>query len=205
LPGATRLIACYTRKVIDPGPKILEPNIRRRRWDRVARDILLLPPALLYVIIERVFWRGAKRLLRQAARIPVVAEIQTSLVRLPVWAVLPLFLVPEFFSHVGGFWATDLLVQRRFLPAMMVGLFIKGTATLMEVWIYQSCEETLLSVRWFAWVHGQALKLRDWVFDRIRPLREIAARLVSGGSANIARRFAALRGVIARRLGLRRE
>jgi hypothetical protein len=191
--------------VSESEPKILEPNIKRRRWDSLARDILLLPPALAYVIVERVFWRGAKRLLRQAARVPAVAEMQTGLVRLPVWAVLPLFLVPEFFSHVGGFWATDLLVQRKFLPAMMVGLFIKGTATLMEVWIYQSCEKTLLSVRWFAWVHRQALSFRDWVFGRIRPVLLKASSLVKGGSSGLARRFSALRGVIARRLGLRRE
>lgn len=187
------------------GPRILEPNIKRRRWDRVARDILLLPPALLYVIVERIFWAGAKRLLRQAARMPAVETMQHGLVKLPAWAVLPLFLVPEIFSHLGGFWATDLLVRHRFLAAMMVGLFIKGTATVMEVWIYQSCEQALLSVRWFAWVHGQAMRLRDWVYASTRPVRRIAARLVSGSRSRISRRFSALRGVLARRLGLRRE
>jgi hypothetical protein len=32
--------------VSESEPKILEPNIKRRRWDSLARDILLLPPAL---------------------------------------------------------------------------------------------------------------------------------------------------------------
>jgi hypothetical protein len=179
-------------------PKILEPHVRRRRWGALARNILLLPPALIYVVIERVFWNGAKRLLHQASRIPAIASIQQKLETLPAWAVLPLFLVPEAFSHIGGFWASALLVQRKWLAAMLVGIFIKGTATLMEVWIYQSCEKALLSVRWFAWVHGQAMRGRDWVYDKMRP----AIRLVRGGRSSLSRRFAALRGIIARRLGL---
>jgi hypothetical protein len=178
--------------------KILEPDIRRRHWGAVARNILLLPPALIYVLIERVFWNGAKRLLRQASRVPAIATVQQKLETLPAWAVLPLFLVPEVFSHIGGFWASALLVQREWLPALLVGIFIKGTATLMEVWIYQSCEKTLLSVRWFAWVHGWAMRGRDWVYDKMRP----ALRLIRGSRSSLARRFTILRGIIARRLGL---
>jgi len=181
--------------------KILEPNIRRRRWGAVARDVLLLPPALLYVFIERVFWIGARRLLRQAARAPAVEAMQNALHTLPAWAVLPLFLVPEVFSHIGGFWATALLVHRKWVAATMVGVFVKGTATLMEVWIYQSCEDALLSVRWFSWVHGQAMRGRDWVYSRIRPV----LRRLAGSRAGIGRRFLALRSVLARRLGLARK
>jgi hypothetical protein len=184
--------------MIDEEPRTLEPDIRRRRWGALARHILLLPPALIYVVIERVFWNGAKRLLRQASRIPAIATVQRKLETLPAWAVLPLFLVPEIFSHIGGFWASALLVQRKWVAAMLVGLFIKGAATLMEVWIYQSCEKTLLSVRWFAWVHGWAMRGRDWVYERMRP----AIRRVRGSRSGLARRFAALRGIIARRLGL---
>jgi hypothetical protein len=180
-----------------PGPKILEPNIRRRRWGRVARDSLLLPPALLYVIVEQVFWRGAKRLLRQTARIPAIAALQARLERLPAAAILPLFLVPEFFSHLGGFWASDLLVRRDFTGALAVGVLVKGTATILEVWIYYSCEEKLLSVAWFAWVHRKFFEAKDWVVERTLPAR----RLIAGGRSGIARRFTTLRVVLARRMG----
>jgi len=171
----------------------------------VVRDALLLPPALLYVVVERVFWAGAKRMVRQASRIAVVEEVQKRVMRLPPSAVLPMFLVPELMSHVGGFWASALLVQRHWLAAFLVGLFIKGGATLLEVWIYQSCESTLLSVRWFAWLHGQMMRGRDWVYGRIRPVRVLARHFVAGGRSGLARRFAILRGVLARRLGLARK
>ncbi len=176
----------------------------RRRWVRLLRDILLLPPALLYVIVEQLFWVGAKTLLRQAARIPLVRSIQNSLHRLPPWAVLPLFLVPELFSHAGGFWASDLLVHRAWVAALLVGIFIKGTATLMEVWIYQSCEEKLLSVRWFARLHRQLMRGREWVAVRIRPVRDLSRRLLWSRNSGLARRFFAIHKFISARLGLPR-
>ncbi len=184
-------------------PKILEPNVRRRRWGRVARDVLLLPPAFLYVLVEHVFWAGAKRLLRQAARMNAVSALQYRLEKLPAAAVLPLFLIPEILSHLGGLWATLLLVDRKWTAAMLVGLFVKGLATLLTVWIYQSCEPALRSVKWFAWLHGQALRGRDWVAARTMPARRFARRMIRGSRSGIARRFAALRSVLARRLGVK--
>lgn len=176
------------------------PALRRRRWGRVARDIVLLPPALVYVLVEHVFWAGAKRLLRQAARLGFISALQRKLARLPPAAVLPLFLVPEIFSHAGGFWATDLLVHQAWVAALLVGIFVKGSATLMTVWIYQSCEPALLSVRWFARMHGLALRGRDWVASRTRPARRFAARLVNVTPRGLSRRFAAIRARLARRV-----
>jgi hypothetical protein len=181
---------------LESPPPILTGNLRRRNYGWLLRDILLLPPALLYVIVEEVFWRGAKTLLRQAARVPAIAALQHRVERLPAWAVLPLFLVPEVFSHIGGFWASYLLVRRAWVAALLVGIFIKGTATLAEVWIYLSCEPTLLSVRWFAWVHGQFRRGREWVAARMRPVLE----LVRGRGSGVARRFVAIRRVIRARM-----
>jgi hypothetical protein len=177
----------------------------RPRWRRILMNILLLPPALLYVIIENVFWAGAKGLLYEAAKVPVVGALQRGLERLPAAAVLPLFLIPEILSHLGGLWATVLLVQRKFFLAFMVGLFIKGIATLMTVWIYQSCTTALLSVKWFAWVHGKAMQGRDWVAERIKPARLLARRLIKTGRSSLTRRFRALRALIAQRLGVKRK
>jgi len=185
----------------DPSP-LLTGNIKRRNWGRLARDILLLPPALLYVVVERVFWVGAKRLLRRAERWGPVESAQARLETFPAWAVLPMFLVPEVFSHVAGFWASALLVRREWLPALLIGGVIKGLATLAEVWIYQSCEQKLLSVRWFAWLHGKFQRGRDWVAARTKPVREAILRLAGAGGSGIARRFAALRKLLAVRLGL---
>jgi hypothetical protein len=180
----------------------IQTKRRQLRWRRWFVNLLLLPPALLYVLVEQVFWVGAKTLLRQAARLDAVNTVQKNLEKLPPAAVLPLFLMPELFSHLGGFWATDLLVHRKWAAAMLAGLLVKGGATLMEVWIYQSCEKALMSVRWFAWVHGKFLAGRDWVAAKIRPVRDWAWQLVSSGRSGLARRFRRLRARVAYRLGL---
>ncbi|GLR68051.1 hypothetical protein GCM10010909_27320 [Acidocella aquatica] len=180
-------------------------EIMRRKWVRQLRDALLLPPALLYVIIEEIFWNGATALLRQIARTWPVRALQKQLMALPAPVILPLFLVPEILSHIGGFWAAYLVTRGEWAAAMVAGIVIKGSATLMVVWIYQSCERKLLSIRWFAVVHRQALRGRDWVLEKIRPGKELALRLLRRSRAGIIRRFAAIRQVLAARLGFRRR
>lgn len=175
---------------------------RRRRWRRWLANILLLPPAFLYILIENVFWAGAKRLLRETSRLRAVNALQDKLARLPPTAILPLFLIPEAFSHFGGFWATYLLVRRKWLAAVLVGVLIKGLATLLTVWIYQVCAPALLSIRWFAWLHGKAMRIRDSVAERLEPVRRLLRRVVSGSRSGLARRFAALRAWLSLRLGL---
>ncbi|MDD2795249.1 hypothetical protein [Acidocella sp.] len=177
----------------------------RRKWVRQLRDVLLLPPALLYVIIEEIFWNGATALLRQVSRTWPVKAVQKQLVALPAPVILPLFLVPEILSHIGGFWAAYLITRGEWAAAMLAGIVIKGSATLMVVWIYQSCERKLLSIRWFAMVHRQALRGRDWVLETIRPGRELAMRLLRRSRAGVVLRFAAIRQVLAMKLGFRRR
>ena len=82
----------------------------------------------------------------------------------------------------------------------MVGIVIKGLATLLTVWIYQVCAPTLLSIRWFAYTHGKVLKARDWVAERLDPARRFALRLISGSRSGLGRRFLALRAWLIRRL-----
>jgi hypothetical protein len=180
-------------------------NIRRRNWGRVLRDILLLPPALLYIVIEHVFWAGAKATLGAASRLGFIHFLQGKLRRLPALAVLPLFLIPEIISHLGGIWATLLLVQRKLVAATLVGIFVKGIATVVTVWIYQNCEQALMTIGWFARLHAQVLRLRDWAALRTRRLRDHAAHLIALSRSRFTRRFSAIRLVLAARFGLIRR
>jgi hypothetical protein len=183
-------------------PDLAQTRRQRPRWRRIFVNVLLLPPALLYVIVEHVFWAGAKSLLREAARTRLLNTLQQRVQKLPAAAVLPLFLIPEIFSHLGGLWATVLLVRRKYLAAMVAGLFIKGFATLLTVWIYQSCAPALLSVAWFARLHGKILQGRDWLAERTKPARLFARRIAASSRSGIVRRFRALRALIAARLGV---
>lgn len=180
-----------------------------RRWSRRVGDWLLLIPALVLIVVEQVFWAQARRLLAALARLPPLAWARDRVARLPAWAALPLFLIPEAFDHLGGFWATVLLIRGHLVAATLVAVFIKGGAILIAVAIYQACETTLLRVRWFAQLHGATLRARDWLLARVAPLREslhlagqrLRARLPTG---RLSRRFRRLRARLAAQFTARR-
>jgi hypothetical protein len=171
----------------------------RSGWRRL-RDAVLLPLALLLVPID---WglREGSRLLR---RWRPLRRLETQMARLPAWAILPLFLIPEGMSHVGGFYAAYLLAHRKLLAATVVAVLIKGVGLLIALWIYQACRPALMTIRWFAWAHGKVEAARRWGVARIRPAWARARRLVRqalwGRAANpessaphAGRRLAAIR------------
>jgi hypothetical protein len=186
-------------------PSTQSEKLRRGRGLGVARDVLLLPPALAYLIIERVFWYGARAALRAVAQAPGVLALQVRLQRLPVGVLLAMFLIPELLSHAGGLAASVLLLRGAWAQAGLVALFIKGTAMLMEVWVYQTCEDKLLSVRWFARAHRLVMRARDWAVQRARPLAAWAEHLMCDSRASVNRRFRAIKKLLAARLSLHKR
>jgi hypothetical protein len=122
-------------------------------------------------------------------------------------------------SHAGGFYAAYLLAHRKVLAATAVAVFVKGVGLLIALWIYQACRPALMTIRWFAWGHGKVEATRQWALDKIRPswdrARRLLRRLVFGragansgpgvepGTPHAARRLAAIRVLLLRRLGWR--
>lgn len=186
----------------DPGP---DPGraARRRRWRRTGEDALLLPLALVLEFLDRIVWRGTRALLDLLSRLPAVTRLRRLLRKLPPLAVVFLFLIPEAIDHMSGFWATLLFVKGNWLGATVVAVFVKGFAILLAIWIYQTCEATLMSVRWFAIAHGKVIEWRDRVRRRMAPVYDrLRLAIRRSGSGRLARRLAAWRLRLARMAGL---
>ena len=175
---------------------------QRRRWGRIAEDVLLLPLALLLLFFDHVIWDGAKALLTILSRHPAIAALRQRLQLLPPLAVVFLFLIPEVFDHLGGLWATVLLVRGQVMAAAFVAIFIKGLAALVAIWIYQSCEESLLSVEWFRRLHDWVIRWYGWVRERTAPLRHRAKGFTRNG--RLGRRLTLWRARLTTRFGLDR-
>ena len=159
-------------------------------------DVLLLPLAIAMVLLEDVLWRAAQRLLRRLGRMPLLRAAHAWVAKLPAAAVLPLFLVPEVASHVGGFLGAVLLAQGKVAAAATLLVLVKGTATLAVVWIYQAASTTLLAIRWFAWMHSVVQLVRAWSLSQVVPLMEVLRRRLKGSAVLgivVARRFRTLR------------
>ena len=170
---------------------------RQRR--RVAENLLLLPLALLLELWSRVIWRGSLALLNALSRTAPLARLRLRLQAFPPWLVLALFLIPEAMDHLSGLWATLLFVQGDWLAATMVAVLIKGSAILIALWIYQSCEQSLMSVRWFARLHDAVISAKNRVIARTAPIRAwITAPLRR--SNYLTRRLSAWRQILARLL-----
>lgn len=187
-----------------------EVAARRRRRRRLIEDVLLLPLALVLVFLEYVVWDGTHALLDLISKAPPVARLRARLQTLPPAVVLFLFLIPEAIDHLGGFWATMLLVKRHLVGATLVAVFVKGSAALIAIWIYQACEPSLLSVRWFAWLHHRVIAAKNWVFARTEPLvwrlRDVIRRRLHGPvSGRLRRRLVHWRLRLAGAFGLVRR
>ncbi|MBN8890065.1 MAG: hypothetical protein BGP12_15845 [Rhodospirillales bacterium 70-18] len=174
--------------------------IARRRVGRRLLDLVLLPFALVLVVLEDLVWAGARALLRQAARLPPVRVAEAGLGRLPGWAALPLFLVPELLGRVGEVWAVALLVGGQVTAAALVYVVVRLLATLLAVFIYHACEAALLRIGWFALVVGWVRAIRDWALCLLRPWRERVRTAMRAAPGGFSRRLGALRRRLARRL-----
>lgn len=179
------------------------------------RDRLLLPLALLLVLFELTL----QTIARMVRHFGPLRRLEASIARLPPWAILPLFLIPEAMSHVGGFYAAYLLAHRKIVAATLVAILVKGVGLVVALWIYQACRPALMTIRWFAWLHGKVGAARLWAMQRIGPSLARVRRFMAGlralvpwrrrppmepGAAHSGRRLAAIRVRIRLRLGIRR-
>ncbi|MHB1304288.1 MAG: hypothetical protein ACYCZB_12560 [Acidiphilium sp.] len=177
-----------------------------RRLLRLAEDILLLPLALILEFLDRIVWDGTRALLEFISRLPAIARLRRMMQQLPPLLVVFLFLIPEAVDHLSGFWATVLFVKGNWLGATIVAVFIKGFAILLGIWIYQTCQASLLSVRWFAIAHDWTIAMRDRILLRVAPLRaRLRATLHGGPGGRLSRRLAGWRRRIARYAGFARR
>jgi hypothetical protein len=168
-------------------------------------DLLLLLPALLLVLGEHVLWQGARVVLRALAGQPLIKALHIWLGLLPPGIALPLFLIPEVFSHASEIGTAFLLAEGHLVAATVLVVLGKGLATLILVWIYQACEPALLRVRWFARTHDAVMRARSWVlakFDPVRTALLIRLRQSATAGGAVGRRFRAWRAHFAGRLAV---
>jgi hypothetical protein len=176
----------------------------RATWRRHLLNALLLPAALLVVLLEDVIWAGARAVLRWFGRLRAVRRLQALMGRLPGWAALPLFAVPEGVAKAGEVWAVTLLVRGHAVSFVFVYAVVRLFSTLLAVFVYMACEATLMRIAWFAALAGWVVAVRDWSLARLQPLRarlHVAAQHAPG---TVTRRFTSLRRWLDRRIPGRR-
>ncbi len=170
-----------------------------RPWRRTLLNALLFPAALLAVLVEDVIWRGANASLRGLRGLAAVRWLAAQLGRLPGWLALPLFLVPEGVGRLGELWAIVLVVHGHVRSAVAVYIVVRLLATLLAVFVFQSCEVALMQVAWFAAMIGWVRRVRDWAMALIGPWRARLYALGQRGPSPFFRRIGAMRRALLQR------
>jgi len=174
--------------------------LTRSSWRRLLLDALLLPAALVVVVFEDVVWAGARAVLRALLRLPPFRKLQQQMGRLPGWAAVPLFLVPEGGARAGEVWAVALLLRGHTVSFLLVYALVRLLATLVAVLVYQACKPALLAIPWFATLVQWTQAVRDWALSQVQPLRDRVVAVGRLAPGVIARRFTAVRRWLARQL-----
>jgi len=146
------------------------------RWRRHLRHALLLPVALLFVLLEGLVWRSSNALLRGLDGLPALSGTRWALSRLPGWAALPMFLVPEAVARVGEVWTALLLLHGHIVSAALVYVLVRVVAALVAVFIWRACADALMRLAWFAVMVGWLTAARRWALGHTAPIRGIARR-----------------------------
>ena len=174
--------------------------LTRSALRRRLLDALLLPAALVVVVLEDVMWAGARAVLRALVRLPPVRRLHHQMGRLPGWAAVPLFVLPEGMGRAGEVWAVALLLRGHTVSFLVVYGLVRVLATLLAVFVYQACEQALLRIAWFATLVRWALASRDWALAKLRPLRDRMQAAQHLAPGVVARRFASVRRWLDRRI-----
>jgi hypothetical protein len=179
--------------------------LTRASWRRLLLDALLLPAALVVVVFEDVIWAGAAAVLRALGRLPPFRRLHRQMGRLPGWAAVPLFLIPEGAARAGEVWAVALLLRGHVVSFVLVYALVRLLATLLAVLVYQACKPALLEIPWFASLVEWTSGVRDWALCQVQPLRDRVIAVGRLAPGVIGRRFSAVRRWVERHLGCGRS
>ncbi len=148
------------------------------------------------MVVEDVVWRGANAGLRRLRQLNWIRWLGAWLGTFPGWLALPLFLIPEAIGRLGELWAIYLLAHGHLRAATSVYVVVRLLATLMAVFVYQSCEVALLRIGWFATLVSWTRAVRDWSLALIRPARQLLYEIGQRGPNMVMRRIGALRRMV---------
>jgi hypothetical protein len=182
------------------GKRHKEPVLIRSSWRRHLLNALLLPVALVVVVLEDVVWAGARAVLRRVARLHAVKRLQSKMGRLPGWAALPIFAIPEGIAKVGEVWALTLLARGDVVSFAFVYGLLRLLSTLLAVFVYMTCESALLRITWFAALVRWVLAVRDWSLAGLKPLRACFRAAVGHRPSVAVRKFLSLRRWLVQRV-----
>ena len=141
---------------------------------RIAKRLVTVPLILLAALwlwVEEWVWDRLAAMMVWLSRLSWVRAAAAWVASLPAYVAMALFLVPVVLMlpfKVAGLW---LLARGEIRLGTCVFAMAHILGTAMEAWIFAHARNALLTVRWFAAVHGAFVRLREYLRARVAELQ----------------------------------
>ncbi len=153
---------------------------------------VLLAPVVLFLLFEEWGWEPLAACFSALGRLPVWAQLERLILRLPPWAALLAFGVPVLALVPVKLLALYLLGEGHVAAGLGLVLAAKFAGTALAARLFQLTQPALMQLKWFARVYVPWKRWKDRMLAQVRgtwPWR-------------LARRLAPRTRLAARRIGL---
>ena len=150
-------------------PDNLPPSPAPER-DPLTRGLLALLRAVItvFVILDEFLRPLYRPLLRRLAELRIMRRLEESVAALPRPLVMLALAIPFAIAEPLKLFGLLLFARGQFWAGLVVTAFAHLMSFVFVERIYHAGREKLLSYRWFAWVMGQVVRVRDGVLGWVR-------------------------------------
>ena len=136
----------------------------------LARVLLAVLRAVLtvFIILDELLRPLYRPLLRRLAELRVMRRLEEAVAALPRPLVLLALAIPFAIAEPLKIFGLLLFARGQFWSGLVVTAFAHLMSFVFVERIYHAGREKLLSYRWFAWIMGQVVRVRDRVLGWVR-------------------------------------
>lgn len=137
----------------------------------LLRAILRIPvfvAATIYFLIDDVVLALVRPVIAWAAELRLFTRIGAALQRLSPYPTLAVFLVPYIVLEPFKLWALWLMASGRFSSGVIMLTLAHLVSIVLVERLFHATRDKLLTIAWFARLHGWVSALYDWSIGRLR-------------------------------------
>ncbi len=150
-------------------PDDLQPSPAPERGPLMRGLLALLRAVITVFVILDEFLRPLYRpLLRRLADLRIMRRLEESVAALPRPLVLVALAIPFAIAEPLKLFGLLLFARGQFWAGLIVTAFAHLMSFVIVERIYHAGRDKLLSYRWFAWIMGQIVRVRDRVLGWVR-------------------------------------
>nr|WP_052232230.1 hypothetical protein [Methylobacterium sp. ZNC0032] len=150
-------------------PEDLQPSPAPERGPLTRGLLALLRAAItVFVILDELLRPLYRPLLRRLADLRIMRRLEESVAALPRPLVLLALAIPFAIAEPLKLFGLLLFARGQFWAGLIVTALAHLTSFVFVERIYHAGRDKLLSYRWFAWIMGQIVRVRDRVLGWVR-------------------------------------